>query len=76
MVKLLTTLLGFEGDRKVPPDNFEFFQASLRAQKGMPAFKRMFDHLNDLHGDLFSTGVTLDDARGSHACSLEALARV
>lgn len=48
MVKILTTLCGFEGDRKVAPDNFVFFAASLRAQKGIEAFKRMFGHLNDL----------------------------
>ena len=42
MVKILTTLCGFEGDRKVAPDNFVFFAASLRAQKGIEAFKRMF----------------------------------
>jgi len=48
MVKLLTTLCGFEGDRKVAPDNFVFFAASLRAQKGIEAYKRMFEHLNDL----------------------------
>jgi len=48
MVKIITTLCGFEGDRKVAPDNFVFFAASLRAQKGIEAFKRMFDHLNDL----------------------------
>eukprot|EP00039_Didymoeca_costata_P030721 m.31019 g.31019 ORF g.31019 m.31019 type:complete len:582 (-) comp8270_c0_seq1:87-1832(-) len=41
MVTMLVSLVGYEGDRKIPPDDFIFLAASLRCQKSQPAFERM-----------------------------------
>ena len=74
MVKILTTLCGFEGDRKVAPDNFVFFAASLRAQKGIEAFKRMFGQCSK---PPLATENLLENTDGvlrPHQCSLGAAA--